>query len=139
MKKITIMLVILMLVFFNFGNSNSMPKIKKTKAEKQEAKQIKKEEKQAKTIIRLQKVEEKKIAREIKKSPKIAVITPKNNTSKPITPSITPKIITPNIAQVPKKIEIPVTYSAASSISNVDIDQVRSEWLKWYNDIRAKE
>ncbi len=101
--------------------------------------QMKKEEKQAKTIIRLQKVEEKKIAREIKKTPKIAVITPKNNTYKSITPSITPKIITPNIAQVPKKIEIPVTYSAASSIPNVDIDQVRSEWLKWYNDIRAKE
>ena len=52
MKKITIMLGILMLVFFNFGNSNSMPKIKKTKAEKQEAKQIKKEEKQASKEIK---------------------------------------------------------------------------------------
>lgn len=101
--------------------------------------QMKKEEKQAKTIIRLQKVEEKKIAREAQKASKIVITPPKNNASTPITPSITPKITTPNIAQVPKKTEIPVTYSAASDIPNIDIDRVRSEWLRWYNDIRAKE
>ncbi len=102
------------------------------------ATQMKKEEKQAKTIIRLQKVQEKKIARE-------AIQTKKNTPTQKTTPITPVPTVTPTIKtnttppSTPKNPINTITYSAASSIPNVDIDRVRSEWLKWYNDIRAKE
>ena len=101
------------------------------------ATQMKKEEKQAKTIIRLQKVQEKKIARE-------AIQTKKNTPTQktpPITliPTVTPTIKTNTSPNTSKNPVNTITYSAASSIPNVDIDRVRSEWLKWYNDIRTRE
>lgn len=101
------------------------------------AMQMKKEEKQAKTIIRLQKVQEKKIARE-------AIQTKKNTPSQKtpqitLIPTVTPTIKTNTSPSTSKNPVNTVTYSAASSIPNVDIDRVRSEWLKWYNDIRARE
>ncbi len=101
------------------------------------ATQMKKEEKQAKTIIRLQKVQEKKIARE-------AIQTKKNTPSQKtpqitLIPTVTPTIKTNTSPSTSKNPVNTITYSAASSIPNVDIDRVRSEWLKWYNDIRAKE
>ena len=101
------------------------------------ATQMKKEEKQAKTIIRLQKVQEKKIARE-------AIQTKKNTPSQKtpqitLIPTVTPTIKTNTSPSTSKNPVNTITYSAASSIPNVDIDRVRSEWLKWYNDIRARE
>lgn len=101
------------------------------------ANQMKKEEKQAKTIIRLQKLEEKKIAREAIKIQKTTPI--QKNTPIALVPSVTPTIKTNPIPNPPKTVTNPVSYSAASDIPNIDINRVRSEWLKWYNDIRTSE
>lgn len=95
MKKITMILGILVLVFFNFGNATSVPKVKKTKAEKQEEKQIKKIEKQTSKEIKKTKTgnikADSKFRKEMKKYELEAVIkTNKGNITLFLYPEASP-------------------------------------------------
>ncbi len=95
MKKNTLILSILMLIFFNFGNATATVKVKKTKEEKKAERQIKKEEKKAakelkKTESRNKKADS-KFRREMKKYELEAVIkTNKGNISLFLYPEASP-------------------------------------------------